>query len=72
MSMQITWAGCDSALAAPLIIDLARLADFSAKVGEGGEMAHTACFFKSPLTGGTHDFHAQHRTLVAYCAKHLG
>jgi myo-inositol-1-phosphate synthase len=71
MSMQITWAGCDSALAAPLIIDLALLADFSARAGEGGEMAHTACFFKSPIAGGTHDFNAQHRALVTYCEKHL-
>jgi myo-inositol-1-phosphate synthase len=72
MSMQITWAGCDSALAAPLILDLARLADFAARSGEGGEMAHTSCFFKSPIAGGTHDFHAQHKVLVDYCLAHLG
>jgi myo-inositol-1-phosphate synthase len=71
MSMQITWAGCDSALAAPLILDVARLADFAATSGEGGEMAHTACFFKSPIAGGTHDFNEQHRALVAYCLAHL-
>jgi len=66
MSMQITWAGCDSALAAPLLIDLARLADLAAERGEAGEMAHTACFFKSPISGGTHDFNAQHGALVEY------
>ena len=66
MSMQITWAGCDSALAAPLVLDLARLCDLAARRGEAGEMAHTACFFKSPIAGGTHDLHAQFRELVAY------
>lgn len=66
MSMQITWAGCDSALAAPLVIDLVRLADLAMRRGEAGEMAHTAAFFKSPISGGTHDFHAQHRALLDY------
>lgn len=71
MTMQITWAGCDSALAAPLIIDLARLAALSLARGEGGEMAHTAAFFKSPIAGGSHDFHAQHRALLAYVERVL-
>ncbi len=66
MSLQFTWAGSDSALAAPLVIDLIRLADLAAERGEAGEMAHTACYFKSPLAGGTHDFHAQFRELLDY------
>ncbi len=70
MSLQFTWAGSDSALAAPLVIDLVRLADFAAARGERGEMEHTACFFKSPLGGGTHDFHQQHRRLVEYGERH--
>tara|TARA_R110002126_G_scaffold64513_22_gene165291 strand:- start:10530 stop:11756 length:1227 start_codon:yes stop_codon:yes gene_type:complete len=72
MSMQITWSGSDSALAAPLGIDLVRLADFAQRAGEVGEMAHTACYFKAPLAGGTHDFHVQHRRLVEYAETHLG
>ncbi len=68
MSMQITWAGCDSALAAPLVLDLARLCDLAARRDEAGEMAHTACFFKSPVSGGTHDLYAQFRALVEYAA----
>jgi myo-inositol-1-phosphate synthase len=70
MKLQFTWEGSDSALAAPLIIDLARLADFAAEVGESGEMAHTACFFKAPIAGGSHDFHRQHVTLLEYAARH--
>ena len=68
MSMQITWAGCDSALAAPLVLDLARLCDLAARRGEAGEMAHTGCFFKSPIAGGSHDLFTQFRTLVDYAA----
>ncbi|MFT7678804.1 MAG: myo-inositol-1-phosphate synthase [Planctomycetota bacterium] len=71
MSLQFTWSGSDSALAAPLVLDLARLADFAARKGEGGSMAHTACFFKAPLDGGTHDFHQQYASLLEYADKHL-
>lgn len=70
MSMQFTWVGSDSALAAPLVLDLARLADHSAQCGENGEMAHTACYFKDPLAGGTHDFHRQYEALERYARMH--
>jgi len=70
MSLQFTWQGSDSALAAPLVIDLARLAEFALRRGESGEMAHTASFFKSPLAGGTHDFHAQFARLLEYAERH--
>ncbi|MFT5057759.1 MAG: myo-inositol-1-phosphate synthase [Planctomycetota bacterium] len=69
MSLQFTWAGSDSALAAPLVLDLARLAELSARRGEAGVMAHTACFFKAPLAGGTHDFHIQYRELLEYIER---
>ena len=71
MSMQFTWAGCDSALAAPLVLDLARLADLSAERGETGPMPHTASFFKSPLAGGGHDFHVQFAQLLEYAERCL-
>jgi myo-inositol-1-phosphate synthase len=70
MSLQFTWAGSDSALAAPLVLDLARLAAFASAQGEGGVMEHTACYFKAPLAGGTHDFHRQHMRLLEYAARH--
>lgn len=66
MTLQFTWTGSDSALAAPLVLDLVRLADLAAERGEGGEMLHTAAFFKAPLGGGTHDFHAQVARLHEY------
>jgi myo-inositol-1-phosphate synthase len=70
MSLQFTWQGSDSALAAPLVIDLVRLCDFAAESGESGEMLHTASFFKSPLGGGSHDFHDQFSRLLQYAERH--
>ena len=71
MSLSLTWTGSDSALAAPLVLDLVRLADFAAHVGESGAMEHTACYFKSPVGGGTHAFHEQFERLCAYAARHV-
>ena len=70
MSLQFTWQGCDSALAAPLVIDLVRLADLAHRSGEKGAMRQAACFFKAPLGGGSHDFHVQMDNLAAYAAEH--
>lgn len=70
MSLQFTWQGCDSALAAPLVIDLARLADLAHRAGEKGAMRHTACFFKAPIGGGSHDFHRQMDDLSEYAGNH--
>jgi myo-inositol-1-phosphate synthase len=66
MSMQFTWQGCDSILAAPLVIDLARLALLAQRRGEGGVMRHLACFFKNPLAVHEHDFAKQFEALLAY------
>lgn len=66
MSLQFTWSGSDSALAAPLVLDLLRLTDLAARNGEAGVMRHTACYFKAPIGGGTHDFHAQYAALLEY------
>jgi myo-inositol-1-phosphate synthase len=71
MSLQLTWHGSDSALAAPLVLDLARLAAFAAERGESGEMAHTACYFKAPIAGGSHAFAEQWRTLERYAAERV-
>ncbi len=66
MSLQFTWQGCDSILAAPLIIDLARLADYHAEHHRGGVMRHLACYFKSPLGVTEHGFAAQITMLYRY------
>lgn len=69
MSLQFTWVGSDSALAAPLVLDLARWAELALRRGESGAMTHTASYFKAPVGGGTHDFHAQFGQLLEYAAK---
>lgn len=66
MTLQFTWQGCDSLLAAPLVIDLARLALFARRRGEAGTVADAACFFKSPLGCPEHDFGRQFARLDRY------
>lgn len=59
MTMTFTWQGCDSALAAPLVLDLVRLVTLAQQRGETGMLAQLAPFFKNPLDGHTHNFHQQ-------------
>jgi myo-inositol-1-phosphate synthase len=71
MTMQFTWQGCDSILAAPLVIDLIRLAEFAHRQGESGPMYHLASFFKNPIGVSEHHFYKQFEMLLAYARKHL-
>lgn len=64
MHMQFVWHGCDSALAAPLVIDLARLMEWELRQGNGGAMRHLAYFFKDPLDVDVLDLPTQWRMLV--------
>jgi myo-inositol-1-phosphate synthase len=66
MSLQFTWQGCDSILAAPLVLDLARLALLAQRRGEVGAMKHLACFFKNPIGVVEHDFFKQFAMLERY------
>ncbi|HEY1189902.1 MAG TPA: inositol-3-phosphate synthase [Gemmata sp.] len=68
MMMQFTWQGCDSLLAAPLVIDLVRLTALAQRRGESGPMPHLACFFKSPIGVTEHDFAKQFALLENYLA----
>lgn len=67
MSMQFTWAGCDSILAAPLIIDLARFMALAQHRGAIGSMSHLAFFFKDPMHCDTHDLSSQWAAMVRWC-----
>jgi myo-inositol-1-phosphate synthase len=69
MTMQFTWQGCDSILAAPLVLDLARLALLAQRRGEVGVLRHLACFFKSPMGVEEHDFFKQFRMLEEYAQQ---
>ena len=70
MSMQFTWQGNDSALAAPLVLDLARLASYAQGQGESGLMTHLAAYFKSPAGVEEQGFVKQLEMLEAYVASH--
>ena len=66
MTLQFTWQGCDSILAAPLVIDLARLALLAQRRGEAGVVRDLAVFFKSPLGVDEHDFGKQFEMFESY------
>jgi myo-inositol-1-phosphate synthase len=66
MTLQLTWQGCDSALAAPLVLDLVRLVDLAAERGDRGPLAHLAFFFKSPLACDVHDLSGQYDLLCEH------
>jgi myo-inositol-1-phosphate synthase len=63
MSLQFTWQGCDSALAAPLVLDLARLI---AIAPTGGPVPELGFFFKDPVGTGPADLASQFDALVAW------
>ncbi len=68
MSLQFTWTGSDSILAAPLVIDLARLTAWEHARGRDGRMTHLACFFKDPDGVGEHCYFDQWRRLIDHVA----
>ena len=69
MTMQFTWQGCDAILAAPLVLDLARLLAAAGKRGESGLQKHCAIFFKSPHRCRIHDLASQYRALADYARR---
>lgn len=66
MIMQFTWQGCDSLLAAPLVIDLVRFTDLAHRRGERGLLTFLASFFKSPLGTTENNFVKQFQLLEAW------
>lgn len=68
MTLQFTWQGCDSLLAAPLVIDVARLLLLAQRRGESGAVRELAVFFKSPVGVAEHDFGKQFGMLETYLA----
>jgi myo-inositol-1-phosphate synthase len=69
MTFQFIWQGCDSLLAAPLVLDLVRLAERAWRNGNTGLMTFLAPFFKSPLGTDEHDFGLQFQMLEAWVAN---
>jgi myo-inositol-1-phosphate synthase len=63
MTLQFTWQGCDSVLAAPLVLDLVRFAELAHRRGQVGQMPFLASFFKSPYGSSEHRFDRQFQML---------
>ncbi|WP_137992299.1 inositol-3-phosphate synthase [Streptomyces vilmorinianum] len=70
MTLQTTWQGCDSALAAPLVLDLARLTARAHERGLTGPLEELAFYFKDPdgdtAPAGLAD---QYARLIAFAAR---
>ncbi|MCW6007356.1 inositol-3-phosphate synthase [Micromonospora sp. CPCC 205371] len=66
MRMEFSWHGCDSALAAPLVLDLARLTAGAHRAGRSGALTEVAFFFKDPLGTVSHGLAEQWAALAAF------
>lgn len=68
MRLEFTWHGCDSALAAPLVLDLARLTAAAHELGITGPLIPLAFFFKDPIGDVPHGLADQWRVLCEWVA----
>jgi myo-inositol-1-phosphate synthase len=69
MILQTIWQGCDSALAAPLVLDLARLAARAHETGLSGPLTELGFFFKDPLGEGPAALAEQYTELVRFAGR---
>jgi myo-inositol-1-phosphate synthase len=69
MTFQFIWQGCDSVLAAPLVIDLIRFTELAQRRGQTGLLKFLASFFKSPLGVEEHSFVQQFQMLQDWLGK---
>jgi myo-inositol-1-phosphate synthase len=70
MQLKVNFLCRDSILAAPLVIEIARLLDYADRRGEGGAQEQFGAFFKAPMTVDSlapeHALHRQEETLAAW------
>jgi myo-inositol-1-phosphate synthase len=69
MTLQFIWQGCDSFLAAPLVLDLVRLTELAWRRGHVGSMPFLASFFKSPYGVSEHRFDRQFQMLEEWAEE---
>jgi myo-inositol-1-phosphate synthase len=69
MTFQFIWQGCDSVLAAPLVIDLIRFTELAQRRGQTGLLKFLASFFKSPLGVEEHSFVHQFQMLQQWASE---
>ncbi|GGK73227.1 myo-inositol-1-phosphate synthase [Mangrovihabitans endophyticus] len=66
MRLEFTWHGCDSALAAPLVLDLTRLTAAAQRANRSGALAELAFFFKDPAGAAPAGLAEQWSALVSF------
>ncbi|ASQ97767.1 inositol-3-phosphate synthase [Streptomyces sp. 11-1-2] len=71
MVLQTIWQGCDSALAAPLVLDLARLTARVHEVGLAGPLPELGFYFKDP-DGGPAALADQYAALLGLAGRLRG
>jgi myo-inositol-1-phosphate synthase len=69
MILQTTWQGCDSALAAPLVLDLARLVARAHERGLSGPLTELGFYFKDPVGEGPSALGEQYTALVEFAGR---
>ena len=69
LTLQTTWSAYDSMLAAPYVLDLARLLALAHAAGIAGPVPELGFFFKEPWASDTHDAAAQAHELHAWAAR---
>jgi myo-inositol-1-phosphate synthase len=71
MKLQFIWEGCDSALAAPLLLDLIRLLALALERGHRGVLPDLAFFFKDPAGTCEHALHRQYEMLERWVLQEV-
>jgi myo-inositol-1-phosphate synthase len=69
MTLQFTWQGSDSILAAPLVLDLVRFTELARRRGHIGPMSFLASFFKSPYGVKEQRFEQQFQMLERWAEE---
>lgn len=69
MILQTTWQGCDSALAAPLVLDLARLVSRAHEAGLSGPLSELGFYFKDPVGDGPAALGEQYAALAGFAGR---
>jgi myo-inositol-1-phosphate synthase len=72
MILQTTWQGCDSALAAPLVLDLARLTARAHEAGLTGPLSELGFYFKDPMGEGLSALGEQYAALAGFSRRLRG
>ncbi|WP_338675826.1 inositol-3-phosphate synthase [Streptomyces sp. SCSIO 30461] len=69
MVLQTIWQGCDSALAAPLVLDLVRIVARAHEAGMSGPLRELGFYFKDPVGDGPSGLPEQYAELAGLAGR---